>query len=109
MSKKRKNKVKITKQDLELHLELVRKKLDFLKRAYELNRMLRDIRVKNPKVLNPNFEFETTPEYQEYLKEKAKYDFDYWYEFEYLTQLKALEDDLDKTNQQLQLWGGQDE
>lgn len=100
-SKNKYGAVSITKEDLIKHANQVHKRLEFLQKVYELNKKLKDIRVAYSKVLNPNFEFEKTKEYEEYLKEKAQYDFDYWYEMEYLPAVKQLEEDLDKTNKQI--------
>ena len=101
MSKK-KGVVTITKEDLIKHANQVHKRLEFLKRAYELNERLKEIRIKGSRVLKPNFDFETTPEYEKYLRDKAEYDFEYWYEMEYLPTIEQLEEDLRKTNQRIQ-------
>lgn len=102
MGKKQKPKVrKITPEELKSEIERMERDLEKLEQAKKLNDMLLEIRTKHPKVLNPNFEFEKTPEYEEYLKKKAQFDYENWIKDTYLPNKEYLQEKIKGLKEQL--------
>lgn len=102
MPKKRKQKQReISPEEIKKEIERMERDLNNLHKAKELNEMLLNIRTKNPKVINPNFEFERTKEYEEYLVKKAKFDYDKWHNETYLPNVKYLKEKIDGLKKQL--------